>query len=298
MAFRATAYSKYEGPRLRRPAWVPLMSATLRRGWRSVWVKRVTVLSVMTAFGMMVFFYILNKMIPEWRSMTERVGEAINEDGGAFRVDSRLYLGFLYVFVFPVLMPLSVLFGSELVASDLKTNALESYFSRPITPLGYIFGRTAAYAGFLLAATLLPLLLVWFSDVSTAPSSHLDVVGHVPFGLARALILVALSLSLLVQAAATVTRSAAGANIFLVVFFIFFGVLGQSLYHSTQNANFLAISFLGNVDAICTASLGVPQTVRGDQMAPAGLAFAVMIGIGVISFLILWRQLRRRVLVG
>lgn len=298
MAFRAAAYSKYEGPRLKRPAWIPLMSATLRRGWSSKWVKRLTVLSLMTACGMMIFFYVLNKMIPDWRSMTERVGEAIEQDSDAFRVDARLYLAFLYVFVFPVLMPLSVLFGSDLVASDLRTNALESYFSRPITPLGYLIGRTVAYAGFLLLATLVPLLLVWFSDVSTAPSSHLDVVGHVPWGLARALILIAVTVSLLVQAAATVTRSAMGANIFLVVFFVFFQVLGQSLYLSTDDENFLAVSFLSNVSSICSASLGLPRPAGEDFMAPTGLAFTVMIGLGVVSFLVLWRQLRRRVLVG
>lgn len=298
MAFRASAYSRYEGPRLRRPAWVPLMSATLRRGWSSVWVKRLTVLSLMVAFGMMLFFYLLNKVFPEWRNLTEDVGEAMGSDRRSFRVDARLYLKFLYVFVFPVLMPLSVLFGSELVASDLRTNALESYFSRPLSPLGYLLGRTLAYAGFLLAATLVPLWLVWFSDVSTAPAAHMDVVGHVPFGLALALILVAVSVALLVQAAATVTRSAMGTNIFLAVFFIFFEVLGQSLYESTGRDGYLAVSFASNVLAVCSASLGLPRPAHDDVMAPTGLAFTVVIGVGVLSFLIVWRQLRRRLLVG
>lgn len=298
MAFRASAYSRYEGPRLRRPAWVPLMSVTLRRGWRSVWVKRLTVLSLMVAVGMAGFFYWLNKVFPEWRNLSEDVGETMGADRNAFRVDARLYRNFLYVFVFPVLMPLSVLFGSELVASDLRTNALESYFSRPISPLGYLLGRTIAYTGFLLAATLAPLLLVWFSDVSTAPAAHLDVVGHVPFGLTLALTLVALSVSLLVQAAATVTRSALGANIFLVVFFVFFQVLGQSLYHSTGRDGFLAVSFFSNVLSVGSASLGLARPAHDDAMAPTALAFAVIIGIAVISFLIIWRQLRRRLLVG
>jgi ABC-type Na+ efflux pump permease subunit len=298
MAFRAPAYAKYEGPRLRRPAWVPLMAVTLKRGFRSVWVKRIIWFSGAMAFAMMVVFYVLNRLIPEWRSMTESVGEALGEDGDAFRVDARLYLNYLYAFIFPVLLPLSLLFGSELVASDLRTNALESYFSRPISPLGYVLGRTAAYAGFLLLATLVPLLMVWFSDVSTAPAAHLDVVGHVPWGAAQALILIALVLSLLVQAVATVTRSAMGTNIFMVVFFIFFQILSQSLYESTDNDNYLAVSFLSNILAVCSASLGLPRAAHDDVMAPTGLAFAVVIGLGLLCFLILWRQLRRRVLVG
>lgn len=297
MAFRATAYSKYEGPRLRRPAWLPLMSATLQRGWRSKWVKRLTVLSLMCAVGMMIFFYIANKIVPDWRNMTEAVEKGMELEQNSLRIDAKIYLGFLYLFVFPILMPLSVLFGSDLVASDLRTNALESYFSRPITPLGYILGRTAAYAGFLLAATLLPLLIVWFSDVSTAPSSHLSIVGHVPWGLTRALVLVAVTISLLVQAAATITRSAMGANIFLVVFFVFFQGLGISLYESTDNANFLAVSFFSVVGSVCSTSLGIAPRVQ-DAMAPSTISFTVMFGLALISFLILWRQLRRRVLVG
>lgn len=298
MAFRAPSYARYAGPRLHRPAWVPLMAITLRRGWRSKWVKRLILLSVAAAVGMMMFFYVLNRLLPEWRSMTEEVGRQVAGDAGEFRVDARLYLAFLYVFVYPVLLPLSLLFGTDLVASDLRTNAVESYFSRPITPFGYLLGRTLAYTGFLLAATLLPLLLVWYTDVSTAPAEHMDVVGHVPLGFAQALILVAVAVALLVQAAATVTRSAMGANIFLIVFFIFFQVLGQSLFESTDNENYLALAFLNDVAAVCAASLGVSRAAGDGAFAPTGLAFAVVVGVALVSAAILMHKLRRRALIG
>lgn len=295
MAFRAGAYSRYEGPRSGKPAWWPLLTATLQRGMRSVWVKRITRFSMLMALGMMVFFYILNKVYPDWRNLAEEIGQRMDEDGPGLRVDGTFYRNLLAVFVYPILLPLSLVFGSELVASDMKTNALESYFSRPITPLGYVLGRTLAYAGFLLAATLLPLLVVWTSDVLTAPAGHFAVVGAVPAGLALALTLISVVVALLVQATATFTRNAYGANIALGVFFVFFQGLGESLRESADRDVFLALSFLHDVFVVCSACLGLERT---SHMAPTGLAFAVVLGLGAASFLYLWRTLRKRVLLG
>lgn len=295
MVFRAGAYARYTGPRTGKPSWWPLLTATLRRGMKSAWVKRITRFSMLMALGMMVFFYILNRVVPGWRDLTEKVGEMATGDSSNFRVDGTFYRNLLAVFVYPILLPLSLVFGSELVASDMRTNALESYFSRPVTPLGYVFGRTIAYAGFLLAATLLPLLVVWGSDVLTAPASHFAEVGMVPLGLALSLTLIALVVALLVQATATFTRNAYGANIALGVFFVFFQGLGESLRESAHSDTFLALSFLHDVFVVCSACLGLERT---DHMAPTGLAFAMVLGLGALAFLYLWRTLRKRVLVG
>lgn len=293
MVFRAGSYTRYEGPRSTKPAWWPLLTATVRRGLRSVWVKRLAGFSILMSLGMMVMFYVLNKVIPDWREIARQTGENIGKPDVA--VDARFYRVLLSAFVYPILLPLSMLFGSELVASDMRTNALESYFSRPITPFGYILGRTLAYAGFLLAATLLPLLIVWSSDMLTAPDGHFKEVGHVPLGLAQSLILVAVVVALMVQAAATLTRSAFGANIMLGVFFVFFGALGAALHESSHEESMLAISFLTDVFVVCSVSLGIPLK---DDMPSAGLAFTVVIGMGLLCFFYLWRTLKRRVLVG
>lgn len=295
MAFRAGSYARYAGPRSARPAWWPLLTATLQRGMKSPWVKRITRFSLLMALGMMVFFYILNRVIPDWRSLTQRIGEEIGRDGDDFVVNAKFYRGLLSVFVYPILLPLSLIFGSELVASDMRTNALESYFSRPITPFGYILGRTLAYSGFLLAATLLPLLVVWTSDVLTAPASHLSEVGMVPLGLTLALTLIALVVALLVQATATFTRNAYGANIALGVFFVVLQGMSEVLRENRESDSWLALSFLHDVFVVCSACLGVE---RGDHMAPTALAFGLVLAIGAGSFLYLWRSLRRRVLLG
>jgi tetrahydromethanopterin S-methyltransferase subunit G len=296
VAFRAGSYSRYEGPRSGRPAWWPLMTATLRRGRNSKWVRWITLASVLVALGMMVFFYVLNKVLPDWREIAQQTGRQIGKPDLA--VDAGMYLNLVFVFVYPILLPLSLLFGSELVAGDLKTNALESYFSRPMTPFGYILGRTLAYAGFLLAATLLPLLIVWCSDVLTAPAGHLGLVGGVPWGMIQSLTLIAVVVALMVQATATFTRSGFGANIALGVVFVFFHALGHGMRESSERQEFLAISFLHDVYAICAASLGVPCRVGRQVYEATGLSFAVVIGLGLASFLYLWRTLRRRVLVG
>ncbi len=292
--FRAARYLPYDGPRSRFPAWWPILGSTVRRGWKSLWVRRITLASLMLAFGLMVFFYVLNKVVPDWRNLLRQFGEMSTGDEGTFRVDARFYAALMSVFVIPILLPLALAFGSGLVASDLRSNAIEAYFARPVTPLGYLFGRSLAFVGFLLAATLVPLLVVWGSDVTTAPSDHFDEVAGVPWGLTRSLVLIAVVVALLVQAVATLTRNATATNVFLGVFFVFFQGLGQSLARSTGRDAFRALSFLDDVRVIGAANLGLLTPERAADLPPLHLAHGFVFGLGLLSFLLTWRALRRR----
>ena len=97
--------------------------------------------------------------------------------------------------------------SGSIVAGDLKSNALEAYFSRPITPWSYLLGRTGAFTAYLLLVTLAPLLWIWTFDVMTGPDGHFDKISMVPLGMAAAMTLLALTVALFIQALATFTRS-------------------------------------------------------------------------------------------
>ena len=151
MAFRASSYSRYTGVKSKRPAWVPVMFSTWGRGWKSKWVRRITTMSLLLAIALTLLLYALNVAIPDWRTIAQSLGEMGVAGDRSFQITNATYLGLLNLYIHPFLLPLSLLFGYDLIAGDLRTNALEAYFARPLTPWGYLFGRTAAYAGFLLA---------------------------------------------------------------------------------------------------------------------------------------------------
>ena len=73
MAFTAPEYDRYRGERAKRPAWIPLMTLTIARGWTSSrWVRWITWIALIMAFGMTVMFYIANSIVPEWRELAGR----------------------------------------------------------------------------------------------------------------------------------------------------------------------------------------------------------------------------------
>jgi hypothetical protein len=298
MAFKAAEYQRYSGPRSRIPAWVPLAGLALSRGWKSKWVRRITSLSLMLGAGMMIMMYTMNQILPGWRDLTEQVGAIAGGDSGDWEIDAGVYLKLLKLFVYPVLLPLSLLFGYDLISKDIETNALDAYFSRPISPLSYIIGRSVAFIGFLMTATFGPMMLVWISDWATSNDAHFSQIAIVPFGMFWSLLLISVTLSLLVQAITTITRSGLWTNISFVFIFIVLSILANIIFAITMNPNALALSILHNTGVVCEYALNEIPAKRALPSAPANVSILVMLTTSLVSFLIVYRGLKRRTFLG
>ncbi|MBC8371556.1 MAG: hypothetical protein H8E25_16250 [Planctomycetes bacterium] len=298
MAFKAAEYQRYSGPRSKIPAWVPLAGLALSRGWKSKWVRRITSLSLMLGAGMMIMMYTMNQILPGWRDLTEQVGAIAGGDSGDWEIDAGVYLKLLKLFVYPVLLPLSLLFGYDLISKDIETNALDAYFSRPISPLSYILGRSVAFVGFLMTATFGPMMLVWISDWATSNDAHFSQIAIVPFGMFWSLLLISVTLSLLVQAITTITRSGLWTNISFVFIFIVLSILANIIFAITMNPNALALSILHNTGVVCEYALNEMPTKRALPSAPANVSILVMLTTSLVSFLIVYRGLKRRTFLG
>jgi hypothetical protein len=298
MAFKAAEYQRYSGPRSKIPAWVPLAGLALSRGWKSKWVRRITSLSLMLGAGMMIMMYTMNQILPGWRDLTEQVGAIAGGDSGDWDIDAGVYLKLLKLFVYPVLLPLSLLFGYDLISKDIETNALDAYFSRPISPLSYIIGRSVAFIGFLMTATFGPMMLVWISDWATSDDAHFSQIAIVPFGMFWSLLLISVTLSLLVQAITTITRSGLWTNISFVFIFIVLSILANIIFAITMNPNALALSILHNTGVVCEYALNEIPAKRALPSAPANVSILVMLTTSLVSFLIVYRGLKRRTFLG
>ena len=298
MTFKAAEYQRYSGPRSGIPAWVPLAELALSRGWKSKWVRRITSLSLMQGVGMMIIMYALNQVVPSWRELTQQVGVIAGGDSDDFVIDAGMYLVLLKLFVYPVLLPLSLLFGYDLISKDIETNALDAYFSRPISPLSYILGRSVAFVGFLMTATFGPMILVWISDWATSSDTHLQQIAIVPFGMFWSLLLISVTLSLLVQAITTITKSGLWTNISFVFIFIVVSIFANIIFAITGNSDALALSILHNTGVICEYALNeIPQNSQLFKASP-NASIMVMLGTSLVSFLIVYRGLKRRTFLG
>lgn len=286
MAFRAPEYERFSGSRTSRPAWWPLWKATFKRGWASPWVRRFTLGAIFQAAAITLVIYFFQTVVPDWRTLLEDMGNQVSGDGPDFQLDSGIYLFFLQIYIYPFLLPLSVLLGYDLIAGDLRTNALETYFSRPITPVGYLFGRTAAFTAYLLLVTLVPILWIWGFDVATAPEGHYERVKRVPLGMVAAMGLVAVCMALFVQALTTITRSGIWTAMVVVILFVFSGVIGPVLYDITENPNYMAAAFWENIWVVTNGFLGSPESTAGHANFSTSLGILLTITAASLVFLL------------
>jgi ABC-type transport system involved in multi-copper enzyme maturation permease subunit len=298
VTFKAAEYQRYSGPRSGIPSWVPLAELALSRGWKSKWVRRITSLSLMQGVVMMIIMYTLNQVLPSWRELTQQVGVIAGGDSNDFVIDAGMYLVLLKWFVYPVLLPLSLLFGYDLISKDIETNALDAYFSRPISPLTYILGRSTAFIGFLMTATFGPMILVWISDWATSNDTHFQQIAIVPFGMFWSLLLISVTLSLLVQAITTITKSGLWTNISFVFIFIVMSIFANIIVNITGNSDALALSILHNTGVVCEYALNEIPTNSHRPSAPANVSIIVMLTTSLVSFLIVYRGLKRRTFLG
>lgn len=108
----------------------------------------------------------------------------------------------------------AALAGGGQIANDLRANALEIYFSRPLTRLDYVLGKLGVVMAILLGVTLLPCVLLWLADVSLANEPGF-AAQQAPLLLraAGASLVVTLPYALFVLAASAVARTARTAMI-------------------------------------------------------------------------------------
>ncbi len=83
-----------------------------------------------------------------------------------FHLSADSLYAYLTFFEWAFVFLFAILTGGGLIANDLRANALEIYFSRPITVVDYLLGKLLVVLSVMLGVTLLPCLVLWVVDVS------------------------------------------------------------------------------------------------------------------------------------
>ena len=112
------------------------------------------------------------------------------------------------------------------------------------------------------------------------------------------LLLISVTLSLLVQAITTITRSGLWTNISFVFIFVVLSILANIIFAITMNPNALALSILHNTGVVCEYALNETPIKRALPSAPANVSILVMLTTSLVSFLIVYRGLKRRTFLG
>lgn len=283
MAWRAAEYDRYDGPRSRAPAWWPLWRATFQRGWSSKWIRLLTLGAFLPTLVMAVVFYVRYQVLPGLGHLSDALD--------AYDVNPQWYLVLMQIQTYGWLLPMAVLLGSDLLAGDLKSNALEAYLSRPLSVTGYLLGRTVAFTAYLLVALFIPLLAIWCVDMAMAPDGHGAVVGSVPLGLAASCTFMALTVALMVQAIASLTASGMWTAMIFAGYFMVSSALGGGIAAATDIAAFKAIAFWESGWVIADRLLGAGQWT--ERHPTFGTALGMYLGLAGLSLTVFVARVRR-----
>lgn len=155
MSIREKGYHRWDG-RLqeRHRAWRPITRLGIRLAFKRKFFKFAFSLSFLPAFVFLAGIY-LSERLQDFRGF-------IQKDAVPLQVGPKYFLSYLTAdFLLFMTVILLIFCAAGLVADDLKHNALQLYFSRPLTKGDYLLGKAAVVFFFVLLLTLVPGLLLF-----------------------------------------------------------------------------------------------------------------------------------------
>lgn len=162
-------YSRWEGEIPRRPLrWWPI----LRRGFLPEIRRRLTLFVIIFAWAAILVRGAV--LYGDLRSGGLFTSTGFMEGGVPYFLSALTGQGMSVILVV-------LLTGSLLIAKDKRYNALQLYFSRPLTPNDYIAGKLGIVSAFVFAVTWLPVILLWLFAVGASPQEgYFAAVWSVP----------------------------------------------------------------------------------------------------------------------
>lgn len=173
--------------------------------------------------------------------------------------------------VFTILLVLLSASGS--IASDLRSNALEIYFSRPITRLDYVLGKMFTALGLVGVAIAIPLMLLFFVDVSLAEQEGF-LAQQLPllFKFLVAVFLPALPLTLVALALSSIGKSARKVNVLFFATILGTKAIANILSVITRDHEYQLIDLGTVVDRLTFEMLDVATSVAELSQRVPGLS--------------------------
>jgi len=148
------------------------------------------------------------EMIGRTLGEAEAWGKLVGDDLQAANLWALMFSRFMMVQLIPVGIIVTVI-GPELISKDLRVQALQVYYSRPLTRVDYILGKLLIVALFVAIVTFFPAILLYL--VAVALEKDIAVIGQsvqTLVGISVGSLLTALVAGVVVLACSSLSRRA------------------------------------------------------------------------------------------
>jgi len=165
-------------------------------------------------------------------------------------INAKFFEDFLSQQMFFVFI-IAIYAGAGLIANDLKANALQIYFSKPITRRDYVMGKLGVLFFFLALPTLVPGMLLFFLAVLfKSDAGFLEQNYWVPASVLGYSLLIIATYSVVMLAVSSLSKSSRFAGIVFAALFFFSRIFYQILSVVLRSTRVAWVSLGNNLTQI------------------------------------------------
>lgn len=278
-----------------RARWAAIAGSGFRLFFRK---KRFLILGVFALapflLGMLVL--VLPQQVPQVADNAGPIGALIFHLSGS---SAHMLLTNPYSVVMRFLF--TMLAGGGLIANDVRANALEIYFSRPITRVDYLLGKLFVLLAILLGLSLAPMLVLWIFDVSlSVEDGYLVGQTSLLLRLVGASLLLCVPFAMVMLAVSALARTARGAMVFYAGVLIVPEPVSEILMRAFREPAWGVLSLNRVVHRLCADMLGADFTLMTQlkiwepELDPtlSPLAWAALAAWLMASLVVVFRRVR------
>jgi ABC-type transport system involved in multi-copper enzyme maturation permease subunit len=280
---RDKGYSHWDGTlRESRFPWWPITRTGILLSFRKKQFKFFFAVSFIPAIAFLVGIYI-SERLEDFKFMFKGAEKFITINPAYFKTY------FTSDFLLFMMVMILVFAGAGLIADDLKHNALQLYFSRPLGKKDYILGKAAVVFFFILLLTLVPgLLFVIFKLIFAGSFRFLAEYPWLLLSIAGYSVLLTLFFASYTLLLSALSKNRRYVTILIFAIYLFSDILFGILFSIFRSPYVALFSLKGNLQQVGAMIFGQKLPFA----FPGYLSFLVLAGICAASAAVLWRRLR------
>ncbi len=283
MPIREKGYFHWEGSLLeRRFPWWPVTRLGLRLALKKKGFKFLYFGSFVPSLVFLVGIYI-SERIGEFRFMIKGSPQLFEVNPAFFKT---YYTSDFLLFMMVMLM---VVGGAGLIADDLRYNALQLYFSRPLEKRDYLAGKASVLVVFLLTLTLVPgFVFVIFKLLFSGSFRFIASYPWIPLSVVAYSAAVTAFFCLYTLFLSSVSRNRRYVSILLFAVYLVSDILFGIFYGNFRNPVFALLSLKANLQQ--TGAFLFRQ--KPAYNISAGWSILVLAVLGAAAYLLIRRRVR------
>jgi ABC-2 type transport system permease protein len=285
MVIHDRSYSRWKGDRSSPvEASSVILGAGLRRGAATIFRRKIPAVAlILFAFGPFVFFFlgILALAYVQGTPQYANYAENLREEPWASLI--RFSPGWIYTYMYKAQLVFvviaCVLLGSGLIAEDRRANALELYFTRPVTARRYLLGKFGVIASYIAMVTVIPASILVLAQLSvswSAPGELLRLAGLLARTLLGGSVLVLVPSLTILAASALADRARNAAILWLGVVVMLELVVSNILREVFQADGFYLLQIGFNIRQVLVSILGNSEDLT--TTVPVWMSVLVLAG--------------------